>query len=112
MGYKAQIVARLKDIENDTKCSSLHTSFHAQKAVEVAEQSARQARNSGFVKASQLLGEAPIMADSDSEEEKKVIEKTKKIKVEKLSTKDRLKRLRDKAQLGCSYFFKIRFFQK
>ena len=104
MGYKAQIIARRKDIENDTQCSSLHTSFHAQKAVEVAEQSARQATSSGFVKASQLLGEAPIMADSDSEEEK-VIEKPKKIKIEKLSTKDRLKRLRDKGQLGCSYIF-------
>ena len=100
-GYKAQIIARRKDIESDTHCSSLHTSFHAQKAVEVAEKSARQATSRGFVKASELLGQAPIMPDSESEEE----EKPKKIKVEKLSTKDRLKRLRDKKQARVSIFF-------
>ena len=67
----------------------------------MAEKSARQATSRGFVKASELLGQAPIMPDSESEEE----EKPKKIKVEKLSTKDRLKRLRDKKQARVSIFF-------
>ena len=71
-GYKAQIIARRKEIESDTHCSSLHTSFQAQKAVEVAEIASKQATSSGFVKASELLASAPIMNDSDDEPEVKV----------------------------------------
>ena len=71
-GYKAQIIARRKEIEGDTHCSSLHTSFQAQKAVEVAEIASKQSTSSGFMKASELLASAPIMNDSDDEPEVKV----------------------------------------
>ena len=116
-GYKAQIIARRKEIESDTHCSSLHTSFQAQKAVEVAEIASKQATSSGFVKASELLASAPIMNDSDDEPEVKVearVQKNhffavfynftaenifipqtvKKVVKKELSTKDKLKKLR------------------
>ena len=113
-GYKAQIIARRKEIEGDTHCSSLHTSFQAQKAVEVAEIASKQSTSSGFMKASELLTSAPIMNDSDDEPEVKVevwvenfpyflsiiltlfyiLSTVKKVVKKELSTKDKLKKLR------------------
>lgn len=102
IGYKANIIKYRKEIEHDTQCASLHTSFQAQKAVEVAAVAARQPTSSGFVRASELL----VRAMPDTDEEEEVVENeanSSRIKEEVptprkvMSTKDRLKKVRKQA---------------
>ena len=103
IGYKANIIKYRKEIEHDTQCASLHTSFQAQKAVEVAAVAARQPTSSGFVRASELLVRA--MPDTDEEEEEAVENEANSSRIKEevptprkvMSTKDRLKKMRKQA---------------
>merc|ERR1711892_89186 len=84
IGYKSKIIKFRQEIEYDTTCASLHASFHAQKAVDVAQLAAQQPTSSGFVKASELL---KVLSDSEDEEKKKEKPKAEQNLLDKYLTK-------------------------